>query len=194
MHIVPFLILLLVFAFGRSEFVNTDVAQTVYADSHIIRIDAEITLDLSEGPVGMYHYAIDPDISDHLSFIEAKINSKTSVPVERISEVSNVTEFVIRIPAENSGKRFKFTVSSFFTGLLKPKPAKILQADKQLVEFVINVGYFSVYPSQRVTTTVVLSPGDVLFYTIDLQPVHKTASRIKYGPFENAPPFDKVII
>lgn len=85
-------------------------------------------------------------------------------------------------------------VSSFFTGLLKPKPAKILQADKQFVEFVTNVAYYSAYPTKRVATTVVLSSGDVLFYTIDFQPVHKSASKIKYGPFENIPPFEKVII
>lgn len=73
MCIASFLILLLVFALGHCDFTNTDVVQTIYADSHIIRYDAEITLDLSDGPLEPYHYLIDPDIYGHLSFIEAKV-------------------------------------------------------------------------------------------------------------------------
>ncbi|EUB64396.1 Dolichyl-diphosphooligosaccharide--protein glycosyltransferase subunit [Echinococcus granulosus] len=179
MRIAPLFILSLAFASGYCNFINTDVAQTIYADSHIIRYDVEVTLDLPDGPLGLYHYPINSDICGHLSFIEAKSRS--------------MTNFGIEIPKEKIGKRLKFTVSSFFTGVLKPKPAKILQADKQFVEFITNVAYFSTYPTKRVVTTVVLSRGEVLYYTSDIQPVHKTASKIKYGPFENVPPFDKRI-
>ncbi|KAH9283916.1 Dolichyl-diphosphooligosaccharide--protein glycosyltransferase subunit 1 [Echinococcus granulosus] len=193
MRIAPLFILSLAFASGYCNFINTDVAQTIYADSHIIRYDVEVTLDLPDGPLGLYHYPINSDICGHLSFIEAKIDSKTPLSVEHIGESRSMTNFGIEIPKEKIGKRLKFTVSSFFTGVLKPKPAKILQADKQFVEFITNVAYFSTYPTKRVVTTVVLSRGEVLYYTSDIQPVHKTASKIKYGPFENVPPFDKRI-
>ncbi|KAM7537732.1 hypothetical protein Aperf_G00000076103 [Anoplocephala perfoliata] len=180
-------------SFSRADFINSEVSQVIYADSHIIRIDAEITVDLPSGAYGAYHYPIDSDVYDHLSFIEAKVDSKIPLIIKPIGKVSNMPTYAVEIPKENAGKRFKFMVSSFFTGLIKPKPAEVLQGDSQFVELLINVAYFSAYPSRKVSTSVVLSNGQIYFYSDDIQPVRKSANKISYGPFEDVPPFDKRI-
>nr|CUU98608.1 hypothetical transcript [Hymenolepis microstoma]CUU98609.1 hypothetical transcript [Hymenolepis microstoma] len=97
----------------------------------------------------------------------------------------------IEIPKVNAGKRFKLTISSYFTGLLKPRPAQITQADSQFVELLVNVAHFSAYPTKKVTTTVTLGSGQILFFSEDIEPVKKSINKIIYGPFENVTPFEK---
>lgn len=61
------------FSFSRGDFINSEVSQTIYADSHIVRIDSEIVVDLPSNTLGVYHYPIDSDVYNHLAFIEAKV-------------------------------------------------------------------------------------------------------------------------
>lgn len=76
--------------------------------------------------------------------------------------------------------------------MLRPKPAEVTQAENQFVELIVNVGHYSAYSSKKVSTTVTLSSGQVLFYSEDITPVKKSGIKIHYGPFENVAPFDKV--
>ena len=66
-------ILFVMFSVSRGDFTNTEVTETIYADSHIIRFDAEITLDPPNAVSGPYHYLVDSELYDHLSLIEAKV-------------------------------------------------------------------------------------------------------------------------
>lgn len=67
-----FLVLFLL-GVARSSFINSDVLQTINADSHILQIDAVVTLDLPNSISEPYLYLIDPENVDNLSFIEAKV-------------------------------------------------------------------------------------------------------------------------
>uniref|UniRef100_A0A5K3EYR5 Dolichyl-diphosphooligosaccharide--protein glycosyltransferase subunit 1 n=1 Tax=Mesocestoides corti TaxID=53468 RepID=A0A5K3EYR5_MESCO len=186
----PTLVLLsFLVAVSCGHFTNNEVVQTIVADTHILRVDAEVTIDVPDVVSGNYHYTVDPDIYGHLSFIEAKDDSGIPLAIENLGQISNKPTFSISVPNKNSNKSVTFTVSSFFTRMLKPKPAQIFQADKQFVELVVNLAYYSAYSTKRVTSTVILSAGEVLFYSSDVQPVKRSASKIKYGPFENLPPF-----
>lgn len=72
MRFVSGIILLLAISFARGDFTNIEVSQTIHADSHIVRVEVEITIDLpSDGP-SAYKYPIDTDVYQHLAFIEAK--------------------------------------------------------------------------------------------------------------------------
>ncbi|VDO03043.1 unnamed protein product [Rodentolepis nana] len=167
-------------SFARGDFTNIEVSQTVHAESHIVRVDAEITLDLPSGMLTAYKYPIDNEV-----------DSKTPLTVKSVGKVSNVPTFDIEIPKADAGKRFKFTVSSYFTGLLEPRPAEISQADSQFVELLVNVAHFSAYPTKKVSTTVTLGSGQILFFSEDITPVKKSTNKIIYGPFENVAPFEK---
>ncbi|VUZ50668.1 unnamed protein product [Hymenolepis diminuta] len=191
MRFLSSIVLLLAISFARGDFTNIEVSQTIYADSHIVRVEAVITIDLPSDAPSAYKYSIDTEVYQHLAFIEAKIDAKTPLTVKSIGKVSNKPTYDIEIPKANTGKRFKFTVYSYFTGLLRPKPAEVAQADSQFVELLVNVAHFSFYPSQKVSTTVTLSGGEILFYSEDIVPVKKSSNNVIYGPFENVAPFEK---
>ena len=74
MHVTFSIILFAILSFAHGNYTNTEVVGTIYADSHVIRYDVEVTLELSNGVSGPYHYLVEPDMYDHLSLIEAKVS------------------------------------------------------------------------------------------------------------------------
>lgn len=79
-------------------------------------------------------------------------------------------------------------VFAVFTHLLQPFPEKITQADVQLVVFSESAYYLSPYAVNIQSLNVKLPDGRVESYT-KVENMKMDGSEIKYGPYENLPPF-----
>ncbi|KAJ0966778.1 hypothetical protein J5N97_023695 [Dioscorea zingiberensis] len=91
------------------------------------------------------------------------------------------------------GDSFTLDVLTVFAHSLKPFPAEITQADAQLVVYQDSAYYISPYEVKVQTLAVRLPSGRVESYT--KYPSTKLVdSEIKYGPFENLPPFSYIPI
>ena len=90
-----------------------------------------------------------------------------------------------------AGKSLTFEVEVVLFDELKPYPAEITQADKQLVLFKGNHYYYSLYVTKKQTTVVNLASDKTESYS-QLKPTSKSDSSITYGPYEHIKPFEQV--
>lgn len=74
MRLILFVLLSIVCGVTKGSFINNEVTQTITATSHILQIDASITVDLPDALSEPYIYHIEPELANRLSFIEAKVN------------------------------------------------------------------------------------------------------------------------
>ncbi|CAL1355272.1 unnamed protein product [Linum trigynum] len=87
-----------------------------------------------------------------------------------------------------NGDSVTLDVLAAFTHSLRPFPEKITQADIQLVVFQDTAHYLSPYPVKVQSLTVKLPDARIESYT-KLENTKGLGSEIKYGPYENLPPF-----
>ncbi|KAL1540638.1 Dolichyl-diphosphooligosaccharide--protein glycosyltransferase subunit 1A [Salvia divinorum] len=101
----------------------------------------------------------------------------------------SLTWYAVSLPKEVSkGGSLTLEVKAVFTHLLTPFPEKITQADAQLVAFQDSAHYLSPYAVKIQSLTVKLPEPKVESYT-RLENTKFSGSEIKYGPYENIPPF-----
>ncbi|CAA0807036.1 Dolichyl-diphosphooligosaccharide--protein glycosyltransferase subunit 1A [Striga hermonthica] len=100
-----------------------------------------------------------------------------------------LTWYSLTLPkALGKGESVTLEVKAVFTHLLRPFPEKITQADFQLIAFQDGAYFLSPYPVKVQSLTVKLPEPKVESYT-KLENSKFSGQEIKYGPYENIPPF-----
>ncbi|GFQ06796.1 dolichyl-diphosphooligosaccharide--protein glycosyltransferase subunit 1a [Phtheirospermum japonicum] len=136
----------------------------------------------------------------NLAFLAAVINEgkgKTksysdNLPINVANSESLPPSFTwhsITLPkALGKGSSLTLEVKAAFTHILRPFPEKITQADVQLVAFQDSAHFLSPYAVKVQSLTIKLPEPKVESYT-KLENAKFSGSEIKYGPYENTPPF-----
>ena len=91
-----------------------------------------------------------------------------------------------------AGQSLTFEVEITMFDELKPLPAEISQAERQLVLYSGNQYFYSLYATKRQSTVFNLASDKTESYS-QLKPVSKSDTTITYGPYENVKPFEQVI-
>lgn len=86
------------------------------------------------------------------------------------------------------GETLTLDVLAVFTHILQPFPEKITQADIQLLLFQETAQYLSPYPVKAQSLTVKLPEARIESYS-KLENTKLQGSELKYGPYENLPPY-----
>lgn len=87
-----------------------------------------------------------------------------------------------------NGESLTLEVFAVFSHTLRPFPEKITQAEPQLVVFQDSAHYLSPYAVKFQSLTIRLPDSKVESYT-KLENAKLSGSELKYGPYENLPPF-----
>ncbi|KAK4428305.1 Dolichyl-diphosphooligosaccharide--protein glycosyltransferase subunitA [Sesamum alatum] len=136
----------------------------------------------------------------NLAFLSAKISegkdktkgSSGSLPIEVANPKGvppSLTWYSVSLPKELSkGGSLTLEVKAVFTHVLRPFPEKISQADAQLVAFQDSAHYLSPYTVKVQSLTIKLPEPRVESYT-KLENTKFSGTELKYGPYENLPPF-----
>ncbi|KAL3639832.1 Dolichyl-diphosphooligosaccharide--protein glycosyltransferase subunit 1A [Castilleja foliolosa] len=118
----------------------------------------------------------------HSDNLPIKVASPESLP-------PSFTWYSITLPkALGKGSSLTLDVKAVFTQILKPFPEKITQADVQLIAFQDSAHFLSPYAVKVQSLTIKLPEPKVESYT-KLENAKFSGSEIKYGPYENTPPF-----
>ncbi|WCJ44747.1 Dolichyl-diphosphooligosaccharide--protein glycosyltransferase subunit 1 [Euphorbia peplus] len=127
--------------------------------------------------------------------IEGKGKTKTSGANLALTAVSpkgmppSLNVYSVSFPKElGGGDALTLEVLAVFTHTLQPYPEKITQADIQLMLFQDTAHYLSPYEVKVQSVSVKLPDARIESYTkLENTKVH--GSEIKYGPYENLPPY-----
>lgn len=127
---------------------------------------------------------------------EGKGKSKgpaTSLPIEVVQPNEMppaLTWYSVSLPKGlGKGESLTLDVLAVFTHALRPFPEKISQAENQLVAFQESAHYLSPYTVKVQLLSVKLPPDFKPESYTKLEKSELSGSEIKYGPYENLPPF-----
>ena len=117
---------------------------------------------------------------------------KNSLPLEVVHPKDTppaLTFYSVSLPRGlPKGESFSFDVLAVFTHALQPFPEKISQAEIQLLVFQDSASFLSPYVVRVQSLSLKLPDARIESYTrLDNTKIHD--SEIKYGPYENLPPF-----
>lgn len=177
----------------NADLVNKLVQTTVDLTTHLPKITNLITIEnTGKTAVKTYLFAVDPSISDNLSFIGALTKNGDEDQKLKVTETTMSKDgkfYRVDLPESlNAGGQTTVEVDTSYSHSLQPYPAQITQAEKQLVKFTGNSNFYSPYKSTSVSTTVNLASSNVESYT-KTKPVVVSEGTITYGPYENISPF-----
>ncbi|KAK6939199.1 Ribophorin I [Dillenia turbinata] len=185
-----------------SDLVLSKVDRRVDLTSQVVRISSTLKVE-NEGHdlVSELLLAIPDHQAKHLAYlvavpIEGKGKAKSagsSFPVQIVhpEEIPpGLTFYSVSLPKGlDKGGSLTLDVLTVFTHMLQPFPEKISQADFQLLVFQDTAYFLSPYVVKTQTLSVKLpSNARVESYT-KLANTKGLDSEIRYGPFENLPPF-----
>lgn len=123
---------------------------------------------------------------------KAKTSSGVGLPVEIVhpkDAPSSLTVYSVSLPKSlGKGDSLTLDVLAVFTHLLQPFPEKITQADIQLLLLQESAQYLSPYAVKVQSLNVKLPDARIESYT-KLENTKLQGSELKYGPYENLPPF-----
>ncbi|XP_051123880.1 dolichyl-diphosphooligosaccharide--protein glycosyltransferase subunit 1A [Andrographis paniculata] len=118
--------------------------------------------------------------------------SSVSLPIEASNPEGTppgLTWYSVTLPkALGKGGSVSLEIKAAFTHILSPFPEKITQSDAQLVAFQDGAHYLSPYAIKVQSLTIKLPEPKVETYT-KLENTKFSGSEIKYGPYDNIPPF-----
>lgn len=139
--------------------------------------------------------------ANHLAYLTVTVNggkgkAKASpggnLPVEVVHPEGmppSLTVYSVSLPKElGKGDSLLLDVLAVFTHSLQPIPEKITQSDIQLLLFQESAHYLSPYDVKVQSLSVKLPDARIESYT-KLENTKLHGSEIKYGPYENLPPF-----
>lgn len=180
----------------NGDIVNTKVQRTVDLTTHLPKISLRITFEnTGKTAVRSYVVAIDPELSDSLSFVGASMKSGSDderrLTVKELTVAAHKDKklFKVELPsAVDAGKDLTIDVETVYGHALRPYPTHIAQSDHQYVKFVGNVYFYSPYKTQTETTTINCATSSIDYYTKE-KPVASADKTITYGPHENLEPF-----
>ncbi|KAK4484002.1 hypothetical protein RD792_011215, partial [Penstemon davidsonii] len=139
-------------------------------------------------------------VAKNLAFLEASVSegkgktkgSSDSLPIKVVNPEgmpATLSWYSVALPKElGKGGNLNLEVKAVYSHILRPFPEKITQADIQLVAFQDGAHYLSPYAVKVQSLTVKLPEPKVESYT-KLGNTKFSGSEIKYGPYENLPPF-----
>lgn len=152
-------------------------------------------------PVSKFLLTFPDSQAHHLAYLAATVNvgkgkAKASaggnLPVEVVNPKGfppSLLTYAVSLPKGlGNGDSLTLDVLAVLTRSLKPFPEKITQADIQLVLFQESAHYLSPYAVKAQSLSVKLPDARIESYT-KLESTKLHGSEIKYGPYENLPPF-----
>lgn len=144
--------------------------------------------------------------ANHLAYLKAslhegkgkvKASAGVGLPVEAFHPKDvppALTFYSISLPKGlGKGDSVMLDILAVFTHTLEPFPQKITQADIQLLLFQESAHYLSPYAVKVQSLTVKLPDARIESYT-RLENTKLQGSELKYGPYENLPPFSYLAI
>ncbi|KAK9928458.1 hypothetical protein M0R45_025592 [Rubus argutus] len=184
-----------------SDLVISKVDRRIDLTSQIARITSTLKVENEGSELVSEVLLAFPDVqTKHLAHLSASSNvgkgkvrgssnSFTVQPVNPKGMPASLTFYSVTLPKGlGKGESLTFDVLAVLTHTLQPFPEKITQADIQLLVFQETAYYLSPYAVKVQTLVVKLPEARIESYTR----IHNTknvGSEIKYGPYENLPPF-----
>ncbi|KAJ4825262.1 Dolichyl-diphosphooligosaccharide--protein glycosyltransferase subunit 1A [Turnera subulata] len=184
-----------------SEVILSRVDRRVDLTSQIVRVTSSLKVEnAGSHPVSEILLAFTELQAKKLAFLTAtsvqgKGKSKTSgaslpVTVTNLNGLPPDLKFYsVQLPKPlEGGNSLTFDVLAVFTHALQPFPERITQSDHQLVLFQDSAYYLSPYTVKAQSLSVKLPGARIESYT-KLENTKLHGSEIKYGPYENLPPY-----
>ncbi|XP_021902463.1 dolichyl-diphosphooligosaccharide--protein glycosyltransferase subunit 1A [Carica papaya] len=184
-----------------SDLVLSKVDRRVDLTSQVVRITSTLKVENAGSDSVSEILLVFPELQiKHLAYLTATRNegkgkgkgSAVSLPIKAVNPNGMppaLSFYSITLPsALGKGDSLILEVFAVFTHLLQPFPEKITQADVQLVVFSESAYYLSPYAVNIQSLNVKLPDGRVESYT-KVENMKMDGSEIKYGPYENLPPF-----
>lgn len=184
-----------------ADLIVTKVDRRIDLTSHIVRITSSVKVENDgDDPVSAFLVAFPDHQAKHLAFLSVSQNEgkgKTkgpgaSLPIEASKPEGmppSLEFYSITLPKGIAkGETLTLDILAVFAHILKPFPEHVTQGDFQLVLFQDSAYYLSPYPVKSQTLTVKLLDARIESYT-KLEKSKVQGSELKYGPYENQPPF-----
>ncbi|XP_022999654.1 dolichyl-diphosphooligosaccharide--protein glycosyltransferase subunit 1A-like [Cucurbita maxima] len=189
-----------------SDLIFSKVDRRIDLTSQIVRISSTIRVENEGTDVVSEVLLIFPEEqAKYLSHIQATSNegkgkakgSAINFPVNVVypKEMPPTLKFYsVSLPKGlNKGDGLTFDVFAVFTHVLSPFPETITQADVQFVLFLDTAYFLSPYTVKVQSLSVKLPEARIESYTkLENTKIH--GSEIKYGPYENVPPYSFTLI
>lgn len=182
---------------SNADLLNTKIERTIELTSHMVHINTVITVEnkASSGAIKSYVYAVEPAFARNVAFVGAKLAGSDETLEKRTLRVTELSQdsnrgALYKIDFKNDlalGNSLTFEVEVVFYDQLRPYPSEIVQQEKQYVIYKGNHYYYSLYLTQKQSTSVNLASQHVESYS-QLKPTSKSDSTITYGPYENIKP------
>ncbi|KAM7252988.1 hypothetical protein ACFE04_025606 [Oxalis oulophora] len=185
-----------------SDLILSKVERRVDLTSHIVRILTTLKVENVGSDLVSELLLAYPEVqSKYLAFLSAVPDKaakgkphdfSTSLPLQPTTTPETphgLSLYSVSLPqALSQGKTFTLHVLAVFARVLQPFPQQITQADVQLVVFQDSVYYISPYHVNAQSLTLKLPGGRIESYT-NMDKTKADGSEIKYGPYEDLPPF-----
>lgn len=176
------------------DIVNQKVERKIDLTSQLVKISTKVTLEnTGKTDVTTFLISLEPSQKEGLSFLDVQLTGgeKRSVVLTETVVKEHQGRFFWKANLLKSlapGASIQIVVETVFTHRLVPHPARISQAEKQLVRFYGNHYFFSPYKTVSQTTIVTLASSNVEQYN-KLKPVSLSDNVITYGSYSNVEPF-----
>ncbi|KAF5455604.1 hypothetical protein F2P56_025164 [Juglans regia] len=184
-----------------SDLILSRVDRRIDLTSQVVRITSTLKVENAGSDLVSEVLLAFPDSqAKHLAYLSASSTegkgkakgSAVSFPVEIVHPKGMppaLTFYSVSLPKGlGKGDSLTLDVLAVFKGALQPFPEKITQADIQLVVFYETAYYLSPYVVKVQSLSVKLPDARIESFTkIENTKIH--GSEIKYGPYENLPPF-----
>ncbi|XP_021746505.1 dolichyl-diphosphooligosaccharide--protein glycosyltransferase subunit 1A-like [Chenopodium quinoa] len=184
-----------------SDLILSKLDRRIDLTSHIVRVTSNIKVE-NDGnePISDFVVAFPDHQAKHLAslsafHIEGKGKTKSrgaSLPLKPVQSEGipqSLISYSVSLPKKLvKGESLSLEVFAVFAHILKPFPEKVSQGDFQLVVFQDSAYYLSPYAVKVQTLSVKLPDARIESYT-KLENSKAQGSEIKYGPYENQPPF-----
>lgn len=205
MNLFPFLFTLAFLsshALSSSDLILTKVDRRINLTSQIVRITTQLKVEnAGSDQVSDVLLTFPDNQAKYLAYLtvtvgegrgKAKTSSGVGLPVEIVQPKdvpSSLTVYSVSLPKSlGKGDSLTLDVLAVFTHLLQPFPEKITQADIQLLLLQESAQYLSPYAVKVQSLNVKLPDARIESYT-KLENTKLQGSELKYGPYENLPPF-----
>ncbi|KAK7351824.1 hypothetical protein VNO77_11546 [Canavalia gladiata] len=209
MSLIPFLFpFLFTFAIlsspvlSASDLILAKVDRRIDLTSQIVRITTSLKVEnTGSNIVSEILLSFPEKQANHLVYLTATLNegkgkvkpsAGVGLPIEVIHPKDvppSLTIYSVSLPKGlGKGDTLTLDVLAVFTHTLEPFPEKITQADIQLLLFQESAHYLSPYAVKVQSLTVKLPDARIESYT-KLEGAKLQGSELKYGPYENLPPF-----
>ncbi|CAN1127752.1 Dolichyl-diphosphooligosaccharide--protein glycosyltransferase subunit 1A [Linum perenne] len=200
---LPFLLLIIALLSAPvfSDLILSKVDRRIDLTSQIARIASTLkVVNAGSSSVSDVLLSIPDQQAKNLAYLTAKLSegkgkTKSSAVTLTIEPASPegmpqaLSFYSVSLPKPLAdGDSVTLDILAVFTHSLRPFPEKITQADIQLVLFQDSAHYLSPYHVKAQSLAIKLPPARIESYT-KLENTKYHGSEIKYGPYENLPPF-----